>query len=127
MMNTLPEQEEASNVFGQPLVACCMDPITGFWRDGHCNTGPADAGVHTVCVIVTDDFLAYSKEVGNDLSTPMPEYGFQGLKHGDAWCLCASRWVDAYHHGKAPRVKLDATHQKMLDYVPLAVLQEFSL
>ncbi len=127
MMNTLPEQAEALNVFGQPLVACCMDPVTGFWRDGHCNTGPADAGVHTVCVIVTDDFLTYSKEVGNDLSTSMPEYGFQGLKHGDAWSLCASRWVDAYHHGKAPRVKLDATHQKMLDYVPLAVLQEFSL
>jgi uncharacterized protein (DUF2237 family) len=127
MMNTFNEQDESLNVFGKPLVPCCMDPITGFWRDGYCQTGPSDTGVHTVCIIVTDEFLAYSKEVGNDLSTSMPEYGFQGLKHGAAWCLCASRWVDAYHHGKAPRVKLDATHQKMLDYVPLAVLQEFSL
>jgi uncharacterized protein (DUF2237 family) len=127
MMTIENEQNESLNVFGKPLVACCMDPITGFWRDGYCQTGPVDAGVHTVCVVVTEGFLAYSKEVGNDLSTPMPEYGFHGLKHGDAWCLCASRWVDAYHHGKAPRVKLDATHIKMLDFVNLAVLQEFSV
>jgi uncharacterized protein (DUF2237 family) len=106
--------EEALNVLGEPLEPCGSDPKTGFYRDGCCNTGPDDLGNHTVCAIVTEDFLDYSRAAGNDLSTPRPEYSFPGLKPGDSWCLCAGRWQQAFDAGCAPRVKLRATHQRAL-------------
>ena len=102
------------NVLGGPLAACGHDPMTGFFRDGCCNTGPSDQGLHTVCAIMDDAFLAYSKAVGNDLSTPLPDFGFPGLKVGDRWCLCAARWEQARIAGKAPRVVLAATNQASL-------------
>ena len=102
------------NVLGGPLAACSHDPITGFFRDGCCNTGPTDQGLHTVCAIMDDAFLAYSKGVGNDLSTPLPDFGFPGLKVGDRWCLCAARWEQARIAGRAPRVVLAATNQASL-------------
>lgn len=113
------------NVFGEPLISCSEDPLTGFYRDGCCETGPDDAGVHTVCVVLTAEFLQFSKERGNDLSTPRPQYNFAGLNPGDRWCLCASRWVEAYNAGRAPLVVLEATNEKMLDYVELAELVKF--
>ena len=102
------------NVLGGPLAACSHDPITGFFRDGCCNTGPTDRGLHTVCAIMSDAFLAYSKAVGNDLSTPLPDFGFPGLKVGDRWCLCAARWEQARLAGKAPGVVLAATNRASL-------------
>ena len=102
------------NVLGGPLAACSQDPITGFFRDGCCNTGPTDQGLHTVCAIMTDAFLTYSKAVGNDLSTPLPNFGFPGLKAGDRWCLCAARWEQARLAGKAPGVVLAATNRASL-------------
>lgn len=112
------------NVLGAPLKDCSHDPLTGFTRSGCCETGPQDAGSHTVCVIMTVEFLAFSKSRGNDLSTPAPQWGFAGLEAGDRWCLCASRWLEAYAEGCAPMVALDATHEKALDIIPLAALQE---
>ncbi len=112
------------NVLGAPLKDCSHDPLTGFTRSGCCETGPQDAGSHTVCTIMTTEFLAFSKSRGNDLSTPAPQWGFAGLKAGDRWCLCASRWLEAYAEGCAPMVALDATHEKALDIIPLAALQE---
>lgn len=112
------------NVLGGPLEVCSAAPVTGFFRNGCCDTGPMDSGQHTVCATMTAEFLALSKYLGNDLSTPRPEYGFQGLKPGDQWCLCAARFLQAHHEGAAPRVRLQATHQRALDVVPLAVLQE---
>lgn len=109
----------AQNVLGTDLLSCSTDPMTGFYRDGCCNTGGDDAGVHTVCAVVTDEFLAYSKEAGNDLSTPMPQFGFPGLKDGDQWCLCAPRWQEAFEAGKAPRVVLAATHVGTLEWCGL--------
>ncbi len=114
------------NVFGEPLISCSEDPLTGFYRDGCCETGPEDAGVHTVCVVLTEEFLQFSKESGNDLSTPRPQYNFAGLKAGDRWCLCASRWVEAYKADKPPLVVLEATNEKMLEYVELAQLVKFA-
>ena len=102
------------NVLGRPLAACGHDPMTGFFRDGCCNTGPSDQGLHTVCAIMDDAFLAYSKAVGNDLSTPLPDFGFPGLKVGDRWCLCAARWEQARIAGRAPRVVLAATNRASL-------------
>ena len=99
----------------------------GFYRNGFCSTGPDDLGRHTVCVEATADFLTYSKEVGNDLSTPAPQYMFPGLKEGDIWCLCAQRWVQAYNAGKAPKLFLKATHEKTLDHVPLEILRQFAV
>ena len=113
----------ARNVLGGPLAVCGTDPVTGFFRDGCCNTGPMDRGVHTVCAVMTEAFLAFTASRGNDLSTPRPEFGFAGLKPGDGWCLCASRWLEAYEAGCAPRVNLAATHVKTLDIVPLKALQ----
>lgn len=110
------------NVFGEPLVTCSNQPLTGFYRDGCCNTGADDLGVHTVCTEVTQEFLQYSQSVGNDLSTPRPEFAFSGLKPGDRWCLCAARWAQAYKAGKAPKVVLEATHERTLDYVSIDVL-----
>ena len=106
--NGRPEGQK--NVLGQALVSCSHDPVTGFFRDGCCHTGPQDQGVHTVCAIMTDEFLAFSKKAGNDLSTPMPQFGFPGLRHGDQWCLCATRWEQARQAGCAPKVRLTATN-----------------
>lgn len=110
------------NVLGGALESCSLHPLTGFWRNGCCDTGAADTGAHTVCAIMTDEFLAMSKYLGNDLSTPRPEYGFAGLKAGDRWCLCAARFLQAHAEGAAPRLRLAATHRRTLDIVPLAVL-----
>jgi uncharacterized protein len=118
------EPEDSINVLGQPLTVCGMDPVTGFFRDGSCNTCAADQGSHTVCVEMTGEFLAFSKYVGNDLSTPRPEFHFSGLQPGDSWCLCASRFLQAHDEGCAPRVNLDATHIRALEIVPLKVLQQ---
>ena len=117
------EMEKSINVLGGTLSACSSDPVTGFFRDGHCNTCTQDHGSHTVCALMTAEFLAYSKYVGNDLSTPRPEFGFAGLKPGDQWCLCAARFLQAHDEGCAPQVRLDATHQRALDIVPLDVLR----
>jgi len=115
------------NVLGGPLVPCSTDPVTGFFRNGCCDTGPADHGVHTVCAVMTAEFLAMSKYLGNDLSTPRPEFGFGGLKPGDHWCLCAARFVQAHDEGAAPHVRLAATHLKTLEIVPIDVLREYAL
>ena len=115
----------AQNVFGDEMIACSNEPLTGYFRDGCCNTDSGDFGAHTVCAIMTADFLAFSKNAGNDLSTPRPEYMFSGLKPGDRWCLCASRWVEAYREGKAPYVVLEATHERTLDYIDLHELVKF--
>ena len=110
------------NVDGGDLAPCSTDPMTGFFRNGCCDTGPMDAGSHTVCAVMTAEFLAHSKYLGNDLSTPRPEFGFPGLAPGDRWCLCAARFLQAHEEGVAPKVHLDATHERALDIVPLAVL-----
>lgn len=111
------------NVLGGRLEDCSQDPITGFFRDGACNTCAEDRGSHTVCAIMTAEFLAYSKYVGNDLSTPRPEFRFAGLKPGDRWCICAGRFLQAAEEGAAPQVRLEATHERALDIVPLDVLE----
>mgnify|MGYP006299120031 CR=1 FL=1 len=121
------EQDEARNVLGEPLEACSVSPMTGFYRDGCCNTGPEDLGVHTVCAAVTAEFLAFSKVLGNDLSTPRPEFGFKGLEPGDRWCLCAARWQEAHLAGKAPKVVLRATHERTLEVCELADLKGAAL
>ena len=105
----------AKNVLGTDLVDCSLDPLTGYYRNGCCDTGSGDMGVHTVCAIMSEEFLAFSKEAGNDLSTPMPEYGFEGLKPGDQWCLCAPRWQEAFLQGNAPQVRLESTHIATLE------------
>jgi uncharacterized protein len=115
------------NVLGGELSVCSADPVTGFFRDGCCNTSAEDAGSHTVCAIMTDEFLAFSKARGNDLSTPMPDYGFPGLKAGDRWCLCAPRWQEAFAAGKAPRVVLQATQEGALEYADLVDLKRFAV
>jgi uncharacterized protein len=110
------------NVNGTPLVPCSFDPLTGFYRDGCCSTGEEDLGSHTVCSILTDEFLTFSKSRGNDLSTPRPEYRFKGLVAGDQWCLCAQRWQEAYQAGNAPKVVLASTNHKALRHVALEAL-----
>ncbi len=117
----------AKNILGTPLEPCCSDPMTGFYRDGLCRTGPGDVGIHTVCVEVTDEFLAFSKSRGNDLSTPAPRHDFPGLKAGDRWCLCAPRWKEALEAGQAPRVILAATHISTLEFVDLEDLKAHAL
>lgn len=114
------------NVLGGTLETCSTAPVTGFFRDGCCNTGPSDGGLHTVCAVMTDEFLALSKYLGNDLSTPRPEYGFKGLVAGDKWCLCAARFMQAHEEGAAPQVKLAATHSATLAVVPLEVLRLYA-
>ncbi|MBM7066182.1 DUF2237 family protein [Actibacterium sp. 188UL27-1] len=118
------EKEASTNVLGGTLMPCSLDPVTGFFRNGSCDTCFEDAGSHTVCAVMTAEFLAYSKYVGNDLSTPRPEFSFPGLKPGDHWCLCAGRFLQAHDEGVAPHVNLAATHKKALDIVPLDVLKE---
>jgi uncharacterized protein (DUF2237 family) len=114
------------NVFGRELLVCGTDPITGFYRDGCCNTGLNDAGTHTVCAIVDERFLNFSKSRGNDLTRDIPEYNFKGLKEGDRWCLCVSRWLEAYRSGSAPKIILEATHLNTLQHIELAELEKFS-
>ncbi|HMS09589.1 MAG TPA: DUF2237 domain-containing protein [Pyrinomonadaceae bacterium] len=114
------------NVLGGELESCCTDPMTGFYRDGYCKTGVDDTGRHTVCVRVTDEFLAFSKAAGNDLSTPRPEWSFPGLKDGDKWCLCMLRWKEALEHGMAPQVFLRATHEHALTVIRLEDLKEYA-
>ena len=118
---------DARNVFGEPLADCSHDPLTGFFRDGCCNTGAGDAGVHTVCARVTAEFLAFSRARGNDLSTPVEAFGFPGLKPGDQWCLCAARWREAMEAGCAPPVRLTATHERTLEIVDLADLKRHAI
>ena len=115
---------QSLNVFGQPLELCCDNPKTGFYRDGFCNTGSIDLGTHVLCAEMTKEFLDYTKLKGNDLSTPYTIYDFPGLKPGDCWCLCALRWKEAYEAGVAPNVKLEATHDKALEYLTMNQLIE---
>jgi uncharacterized protein len=122
-----PRRRIGRNVFGEPLEPCSIEPITGFYRDGCCNTGAEDIGSHTVCVVMTAGFLDFSKSRGNDLSTPVPEFGFPGLKPGDRWCLCAPRWQEAFEANQAPRVVLRGTHEGALTYCSLADLKRFAI
>ena len=117
---------KATNVLGGKLETCCTSPMTGYYRDGKCNTGGGDYGAHTVCVQLTAEFLQFSKSRGNDLMTPVPEYNFPGLKPGDCWCLCASRWKEAMDAGCAPDVVLSATHVLTLEYVSLNELKHYA-
>ncbi|EAQ99115.1 DUF2237 family protein [Congregibacter litoralis] len=121
------EQAASLNVFSEPLESCSTDPVTGFFRDGCCNTSTQDAGSHTVCVALTQEFLEYSRNRGNDLMTPVPQFGFPGLSEGQRWCLCASRWLEAHKAGKAPRVYLRRTHLRALETVPMETLREYAI
>ena len=118
---------EQKNVFGEPLQNCCTSPTTGFYRTGCCETGPEDVGAHVVCAEMTAEFLEFSKARGNDLSTPVPDFGFPGLQPGDRWCLCAARWQEALEGGAAPRVVLMATHESALEHVAFADLKAHAL
>ncbi len=120
------QADDSINVLGEALIACGENPVTGFFRDGHCNTCKEDTGSHTVCVKVTQEFLEFSRFRGNDLMSPMPAYNFPGLKPGDSWCLCAARWLEAHQNGMAPKVYLMRTHQKALDIVDLEILREYA-
>ncbi|MFP5448222.1 MAG: hypothetical protein B7Z13_00530 [Caulobacterales bacterium 32-67-6] len=124
---TIRYDAEAKNVLGGELIRCSMDPVTGFFRNGCCETGPHDLGLHTVCAVMTADFLAFSRSRGNDLSTPVPESGFPGLRPGDRWCLCAPRWKEALDAGCAPKLVLEATHEETLAIVPLGVLKDYAV
>lgn len=116
----------AVNVFGEALLPCSYAPVTGFYRDGCCKTGFGDVGEHTICAVMTEDFLDFTKSRGNDLSTPRPEHGFSGLKPGDRWCLCATRWMEAYEEGRAPLVILEATEEAALNYIELSELTKYA-
>lgn len=118
---------QARNVLGEALEVCCTSPMTGFYRDGTCNTGGGDFGAHVVCAQVNEEFLAFTKSCGNDLSTPVPAFNFPGLKPGDRWCLCASRWKEAMDAGKAPPVVLASTHAAALEYVSLDELKQHAV
>ena len=122
-----PDAPDERHVLGGPLQPCGIDPVTGFYRDGHCSTGPEDLGSHTVCAVVSADFLALQRDLGNDLSTPRPEYGFPGLRPGDRWCVVAVRWLQAYRDGAAAPVVLAATNQRALELIPLDVLAQYSV
>ena len=115
------------NVLGGPLAVCSEQPVTGFYRTGSCDTGPQDVGRHTVCIVATEAFLAFSRARGNDLSTPVPEWDFPGVKPGQRWCLCAARWLGAYHAGMAPQVVLEATNEATLELVPLEALKRYAV
>jgi uncharacterized protein (DUF2237 family) len=122
-----PRPKPQRNVLGGEIAPCSVDPVTGFFRDGCCNTSPEDAGSHTVCVVMTVEFLAFSKARGNDLSTPMPQFRFPGLKPGDRWCLCAPRWQEALEAGAAPKVVMASTHEGALEYAAFADLKQFAI
>jgi uncharacterized protein (DUF2237 family) len=126
-MRDAGEPSSARNVLGGPLAPCCEDPATGFYRDGYCHTGPQDTGSHTVCVRVNAEFLALSVALGNDLTTPRPEFQFPGLRPGDRWCICAARWREAFEAGAAPPVYLSATHEEALEMVTLEQLARYAL
>lgn len=117
----------ALNVFGQPLAHCCLDPVTGFFRDGFCKTGAQDAGSHVICACITPEFLEFTLGMGNDLITPKPAADFPGLKPGDKWCICAIRWKEAYEAGVAPPVFLASTHYKALNFVDFGVLAAYAI
>jgi uncharacterized protein (DUF2237 family) len=119
--------DEAKNILGGDLQSCCASPLTGFYRDGSCNTGPEDLGAHVICAEITEEFLAYSRATGNDLSTPVPQMSFPGLVAGDRWCVCAARWAEAVAAGVAPPVVLAATHQRALEIVSLDDLKRHAL
>jgi uncharacterized protein (DUF2237 family) len=119
--------DESINVWGQPLIPCSNQPLTGFYRNGCCDTSEEDHGCHTVCAVTSEDFLEFSKQAGNDLSTPRPQWNFPGVNPGEKWCLCASRWLEAYRYGKAPKVDLNATHKKTLEIIPLEILERFDI
>lgn len=121
------EMDESINVLGEELVTCGGDPVTGFFRDGKCNTCTEDTGSHTVCIEASREFLEYSRFRGNDLSTPLPAFNFKGIKPGDSWCLCAARWMEAYENQMAPRVHLSRTHIKALKVIPLDVLKKYAV
>ena len=121
------DKDPSLNVLGAALAPCSTNPLTGFFRNGACDTCAQDQGSHTVCAVLTAEFLAYSKYVGNDLSTPRPEHNFPGLKPGQSWCLCAGRFLQAHDEGCAPQINLAATHRRALDIVPLGVLQEYAV
>ena len=121
------DMDPSLNVLGEPLQTCSLAPVTGYFRNGACDTCAQDQGSHTVCAVMTAEFLAFSKYVGNDLSTPRPEYGFVGLKDGDGWCLCALRFLQAHEEGCAPNVNLAATHRRALEIVHLDILQSYAL
>ena len=125
-MTTIRYDESARNVLGGELKPCSGDPLTGFYRNGCCETGPHDLGLHTVCAVMTEAFLIYSQSVGNDLSTPVPEADFPGLRPGDRWCLCAPRWKEALDAGMAPPIVLECTHEETLAIVPLGVLKDYA-
>ena len=120
-------EEEQLNIFNEPLEACSFDPVTGFFRSGCCETSEQDTGSHTVCAIMTEEFLKFSKSKGNDLSTPVPAFDFPGLNSGDRWCLCAARWLEAYEASSAPSIIARATHRRALEIIPMEVIKEFSL
>ena len=127
MPATDPNEQRGKNVLGQSLATCGCEPMTGFYRTGCCETGPDDLGVHTVCCVVSAEFLAKSREQGNDLTTAMPQYGFPGLKPGDRWCVCAARWLQAQQAGAACPVVLEATHENTLKIVPFELLIQFAV
>ena len=120
-------EEEQFNIFNEPLEACSFDPVTGFFRSGCCETSELDTGSHTVCAIMTEEFLTFSKSKGNDLSTPVPAFDFPGLNSGDRWCLCAARWLEAYEANSAPSIIAKATHIRALEIIPMEVIKEFAL
>ena len=126
-MGKIIPMSESKNVFGEVLIPCSFEPLTGFYRDGCCTTGEEDRGKHTVCAVMTDDFLTFSASRGNDLSTPMEDFGFPGLKAGDRWCRCVDRWVEAWEAGSAPKVVLQSTEESALNYAPLDVLKKFAI
>ena len=121
------EMDPSINVLGEALLPCSDDPMTGFFRDSKCNTSEQDVGSHTVCIEASREFLEYSRSKGNDLSTPMPDLGFAGVRPGNSWCLCAARWLEAYEAGKAPRVHLMRTHQRALEVIPIELLKRHAL
>jgi hypothetical protein len=125
-MSETTNKTKMLNVFGEPLIGCCSDPMTGFYRDGYCRTSAADTGTHVVCAVMTSEFLEYTKSKGNDLSTPIPAYQFPGLKPGDKWCLCVNRWLEAEKAGVAPFVDLAATDQKALEYTDINLLKTYA-
>lgn len=114
------------NIFGEPLMECSIHPKTGYFRDGCCNTDETDLGEHTVCIVATEEFLTFSRLAGNDLSTPIPAYSFQGVKPGDRWCLCAERWLEAYQHNCAPKMVLEATNETLLSHVSMEIALSFA-
>jgi uncharacterized protein len=120
-------READRNVIGGSLLECSGEPLTGFFRDGCCATGPEDVGSHTVCTILTEQFLSFSRQVGNDLSTPQPQFGFPGLRPGDRWCVCAARWLEAHESGCAPPVLLAATHERALDLIEIDTLLDYAI